>query len=200
MLRVTERDLIQPGQPEMLQKLIIVLNIPLLCAGRHDADHLRENGGSAMVFQNTDSLRSILNIEFSEILIAPDRFAKSIIAQKLLIQMSPGICEFRIGLGKRHEIRGVQQFPLIGSRNAYNLIYGNFQNAQFDFVCNLITVQNFLQNNRMLDCGLLCTTTLCAGSLFIGDNILLLDLFFESHNIHPSCVMIAVFIVFISSN
>ena len=200
MLRVTERDLIQPGQPEMLQKLIIVLNIPLLCAGRHDADHFGKNCGSAMVFQNTDSLRSILNIEFSEMLIASDRFTKSIIAQKLLIQMPPGICEFRIGLGKRHEIRGVQQFPLIGSRNAYNLIYGNFQNAQFDFVCNLITVQNFLQNNRMLDCGLLCTTALCAGSLIIGDDILLLDLFFESHNIHPSCVMIAVFIVFISSN
>ena len=79
MLRVTERDLIQPGQPEMLQKLIIVLNIPLLCAGRHDADYLGENGGSAMVFQNTDSLRSILNIEFSEMLIASDPFTKSII-------------------------------------------------------------------------------------------------------------------------
>ena len=164
MLRVTERDMIKPGQAEMLQKLIIGLNIPLLCAGRHDADHFGKNCGSAMVFQNTDSLRSILNIEFSEMLIASDRFTKSIIAQKLLIQMPPGICEFRIGLGKRHEIRGVQQFPLIGSSKSYNLMRGNFQNAQFDFVCNLITVQNFLQNNRMLDCGLLCTTALCAGS------------------------------------
>ena len=184
----------------MLQKLIIDLNIPLLCAGRHDADHLRENSGSAMVFQNTDSLRSILNIEFSKILIAPDRLAKSIIAQKLLIQMPPGICEFRIGLGKRHEIRGVQQFPLIGSRNAYNLIHGNFQNAQFDFICNFISVQNILQNNRMLDCGLLCTTALCAGSLIIGDDILLHDLFFKSHNIHPFCIMIAVLTGIISSN
>ena len=192
MLRVTERDLIQPGQPEMLQKLIIVLNIPLLSAGRHDADYLGENGGSAMVFQNTDSLRSILNIKFTEILIATDRLAKSIIAQKVLIQMPPGICEFRIGLGKRHEIRCVQKFPLIGSSNTYNLIRGNFQNAQFDFICNFISVQNILQSNLMLDCGLLCTTTLCAGSLIISDDILLLDLFFESHNIHPSCVMIAV--------
>ena len=192
MLRVTERDLIKPGQPEMLQKLIIVLNIPLLCAGRHDADHFGKNCGSAMVFQNTDSLRSILNIEFSEMLIASDRFTKSIIAQKLLIQMPPGICEFRIGFGKRHEIRCVQQFPLIGSSNTYNLVRGNFKNAQFNFICNFISIQNILQNNRMLDCGLLCTTALCAGSLIIGDDILLLDLFFESHNIHPSCVMIAV--------
>ena len=192
MLRVTERDLIKPGQPEMLQKLIIDLNIPLLCAGRHDADHLRENSSSAMVFQNTDSLRSILNKEFSEMLIASDRFTKSSIAQKLLIQMPPGICEFRIGLGKRHEIRCVQKFPLIGSSNTYNLIRGNFQNAQFNFICNFISVQNILQNNRMLDCGLLGTTTLCTGSLIISDDILLLDLFFESHNIHPSCVMIAV--------
>ena len=44
----------------------------------------------------------------------------------------------------------------------------------------------------MLDCGLLCTTTLCTGNLISSDDILLLDLFFESHNIHPSCVMLAV--------
>ena len=114
MLRVTERDLIKPGQPEMLQKLIIVLSIPLLCAGRHDADHLRENSGSAMVFQNTDSLRTILNIEFSEILIVPDRFAKSIIAQKLLIQSTPGICEFRIGL--LSEIRRSKKWVNLGQQ------------------------------------------------------------------------------------
>ena len=80
------------------------------------------------------------------------------------------------------------------------MVRGNFQNAQFDFICNFIFVQNILQKNRMLDYELLGTTMMCAGSLISSDDILLLDLFFESHNIHPSCVMIAVFIVFISSN
>ena len=51
----------------------------------------------------------------------------------------------------------------------------------------------FFQNKRTSFRMSFCfVTTLCAGSLIIGDDILLLDLFFESHNIHPSCVMIAV--------